>query len=315
MGQSGSVPLVTSTYTNPLHLRLHFQYDPATSELYQKPRPFTTAQVKTLVSRDWPAFFNKSISFGGGSDSPERYYKSDEMVNGRTCLYLPPKRIHLKSSDIREVREVTGQNQTVRRFCIDVVTQLIKNTPKPVQTYVDKVYRNTYIVRVGPSYPLDKLIKEAFMTVEHQWMGGGWLQAVDRKRSAAGRGDIYPDTTKGASSWYEYVPHTTPRKTTRKHNAVRKTSAVRTQTSSHKKTSTNPKKAKPTGHIIRFTGFRDPHLAATLEAKGHTVTDNMSKRVTDVVWNGKQRSRTVREAESRSDVRLWTQEEILRLAA
>lgn len=214
MGQSGSIPQVTRNYTDPLHLRLHFTYDPTTTEIYAKPRPYTAAQVATLVRTDWPSFFNKSIAFGGGCDSPEQHYTSDDtdIDKGRTCLDIPPKRIRLTSADIREVREVTPRDATTtaRRFRIDIVTKLVKNTSEPVQAYLDahQASRNKYLVRVGTSYPLDKLVHEAFATVQQHWMGGGWLQAVNQKRSTAGRGDIYPDTTRGASSWYQYVQET-----------------------------------------------------------------------------------------------------------
>lgn len=212
MDQAKSIPQVTPNYTDSLHLRLHFHYDPSESELYAKARPYTTAQVIKLVRTDWPTFFNTSISFGGGCDSPEQRYKSNDIVDGRTCLYIPPKRIRLLSTDIREVRELPGKTRssetlTQRKFCIHVITHLVKNSPKPVQRYVDKISCGKYLVRVGDSYPLDRLVHDAFETVQHRWMSSGWLQAIDQKRrSTNGRGDIYPDTTThGAPLWYEQV--------------------------------------------------------------------------------------------------------------
>jgi len=333
MGQSSSIPQVTSNYTDPLHLRLRFHYDPF--ELYAKPRPYTTAQVAKLVRSDWPTFFNffnSSDSIAFGPEQPR--YKSDDIVNGHTCLYIPPKRIHLTSANIREVREVhvgSRDTTTARQFCIDIVTQLVKNPPKPVQTYLDKVSRGKYLVRVADSYPLDKLVHDAFTTVQHHWLSGGWLQAdwresssVNQKRlrSTTGRGDIYPDTTtRGAPLWYEYVPAPTPSKHTRKRTlSTRHTSLSSSHTppSTPRKTSqhrTNRQGTAKTRHIIRFTGFRDADLAAKLEAKGHEVaTGSMTNRVSVVVWDGTRKSRSVLEAEARPGITLWRRDDALGLA-
>lgn len=226
-------------------------------------------------------------------------------------MYLPPKRLHLKPSDIRDVQETTSSGETTRRFCVDVVTRLVKNKPKPVQTYLDKCHKGTYAVRIGESYPLDKLVREAFGTVQHVWNGGGWLEHWAFKQWANG-GDLRFD---GSDAWYEYVPNEEapasssndqkrPRTRSRKHQ-VRPTSSA-----------PNTKKRGPTTHhVIRFTGFRDPHLAKQLEAKGHKVTSgNMTSRVTVVVWNGKAKSQSVREAEAHKGVALWRRDEALRRA-
>lgn len=316
MGQSSSNPQVTANYTDPLHLRLHFHYDPSKSELYEKPRPYTTAQVAKLVRSDWPTFFNTSIAFGGGCDSPEERYKSDDIVDGRVCLYIPPKRIRLTSADIREVRSKAGSSETATpmKFCIDIVTHLVKNSPNTVQTYVDKVSPKKYLVRVGDSYPLDALIHDAFLTVQHRWMSGGWLQGVGvaHTRSTNGRGDIYPDTTRGAPLWYEYVPSPKLSHPGQLAKYTRKQKLMPAVARNKKPTRKAPTNAK---RVIRFTGFRDPVLAAKLEAKGHEVTTgSMTKRVSVVVWDGTRKSRSVQEAEARPNVALWRREDALTLA-
>ena len=311
MGQTGSVPQVTRNYDEPLHLRLRFTYDPTEYDDDNSVgnTPFTAKQVATLVRTKWPPFFNEKIIFGGGCDAPERYYKSDEVDNqNRECLYIPPKRIHLKSSDVRDVKETTASGETTRRFQIELVTRLVNNTTKPVQTYVDKFHKGTYTVRVAKSYPLDKLVREAFLTVEHQWHGGGWLEPCAYKQYVKG-GDLYFD-----KHWYEYVPNE-PTKAKPQTAAAAKGKAQKGTRRHPRTASVSTKKqavSRPSTrrHVIRFTGFRDPALAKQLEAKGHEVTKGkMTAKVTVVVWDGKTESSSVREAKARKDVTLWRRDE------
>ena len=187
------------------------------------------------------------------------------------------------------------------------MTRLVNNTTKPVQTYVD-AKNGTYIVRVAESYPLDKLVREAFLTVEHQWHGGGWLEPCAYKQWVKG-GDLYFD-----KDWYEYVPNE-PTKAKPKKAAVAKGKV-------HKGTRRQPRAASVASkkqavsrpstrhHVIRFTGFRDPALAKQLEAKGHEVTTGkMTAKVTAVIWDGKAESSSVREARARKGVALWRRDE------
>ena len=199
MGQTGSVPQVTRDYDEPLHLRLRFTYDPTEYDDDNSVghTPFTAEQVAKLVRTKWPPFFNEKIIFGSGCDAPDRYYKSDEVDSqNRICLYIPPKRFHLKPGDVRDVKETTASGETKRRFQIELVTRLVNNTTKHVKTYVDKFHKGTYTVRIAESYPLDKLVREAFFTVQHQWQGGGWLEHFAYKQWVKG-GDLYFD-----KHWY-----------------------------------------------------------------------------------------------------------------
>ena len=313
MGQSGSVPQVTRDYDEPLHLRLHFTYDP---DVYKIKTPFTTAQIASLVKHKWPSFFNRNTKYGGCS-TPDLNYKSDDVDSkNRKCLYLPPKRLHLKSSDILDVKKTTKSDKTTRRFQIDLVTHLVNNTTPPTKAYVDKCHKGTYTVRVAESYPLDKLVREAFESVQHDWDCGGWLVRFEHKDFVKG-GEIMSMDFDGVNKcvWYEYVPNE-PTKAKPKTTAAAKGKARtrRQPRAASVATKKNTSHAHPSTrhHVIRFTGFRDPALAKQLEAKGHEVTKGkMTGKVTVVVWDGKTESSSVREAKARKDVTLWRRDKAL----
>lgn len=79
MGQTGSVSQVTRDYDEPLHLRLHFTYNP--TEYYfdysVSNTPFTAKQVATLVRTKWPPFYGVNdswplcLGFCGGHHRPK----------------------------------------------------------------------------------------------------------------------------------------------------------------------------------------------------------------------------------------------------